>query len=133
MVTNNFMNAVKLMLANISNRNKSSNALIVKSPVGNTNYLVRLSAWPVSNISTTVRIGSSNYSGIWIGSGTTPPAATDYTLESRITSGATGTCTISDDYIDGDGNPTLKMVVTITNTGSESSPTNEYLNIFFIL
>ena len=125
MITNAFKKAMMLMLTNSSNRNKSSNALAAKTINGSTYYLNKLSGWPVYNMSTTVRVSSSAYAGIWIGSGTTPPTADDYSLEERITSNASGTATISGDYIDSDGNPTLKMVVTITNTGSDSITISE--------
>lgn len=64
--------------------------------------------------------------GVWIGSGTTPAAVTDYALENRITSGASGRCVVpSDTGVDENGNPQIMMVLTITNTGSSSITVSE--------
>lgn len=126
MLTNVFKKAMQLALVNSSSR-KSSNAFQVRGANGNTYYLTGIVSnnWPSANPTTTLRIATSTSSGIWIGSGTTSPTAEDYTLEARITSGVSGSCSISDDFFDNDGNPILKMVVTLSNNGSADITVSE--------
>jgi len=118
MVTNNFKQAMKLILANKNNRN--SGGLEIKDTTGATKYLMCISGWPSgSGVATSVIINSNNNPGIWVGSGNAEPAATDYNLGNRITSGASGTVSFPNNSgVDENGNPQLKMAVTITNTGS---------------
>jgi hypothetical protein len=124
MVTNNFKQAMKLILTNNNNRN--SGGLPITDVSGNAKYLLRLSGWPnSSNVDTGVRINSYNNPGIWVGSGLTPPTPADYCLESRITSGMSGAVQIDNTYLDANGNPQLKMIVTLTNTGSTSITVGE--------
>lgn len=58
----------------------------------------------------------NNTAGFYIGSGTNPPAATDYCLQSRITSGFSASTTKS--FVDDNGTPTLQVIMTITNTSA---------------
>lgn len=130
MLTNNFKQAMKLMLANTTDR--ASGGLEIKDLSGNTKYLTRLSQWPSSNVQLYIRTDTSN-AGIHIGSGSSPEAVTDYALESVIASGFTGSYSIGE-RADANGNPQLELIMTITNTGSEDITVSEvgyYQNVYY--
>lgn len=119
MVTNSFKQAIKLILVNFNDRN--SGGLPITDINGNAKYLIRLTGWPQgSNVSMNAVISASNNPGIWVGSGVTPPTPADYRLESRITSGLSSAIRIDGSFLDANGNPQLKIILTLTNTGSES-------------
>ena len=61
--------------------------------------------------------------GIKFGSGTTAATASDYELESLITSGASITRTDADTFLDNDGNPYVVLRYTVTNTSSSADLT----------
>lgn len=126
MFNNNFKQAMKLIVGNCNSRR--TGGLEIKAPDGSNQYLMLLSSWPCgSGVTTTIIVNSNfNNAGIYIGSGTTPAAESDYTLESRITSGVSGSCYI--DYnsgMDERGNPQLKTVVTLTNNGASNVTVSE--------
>lgn len=54
--------------------------------------------------------------GICVGSGSTPPAKTDYTLESMITTGLTGNVTFAEQF--DNSKASWKFLVVLTNTSS---------------
>lgn len=77
--------------------------------------------------STTFRtgLGSTSYAGLYIGSGNTPAADTDYTLESPINSGVSATSNVSQIY-DSDNHRYIQRIeLTISNTGSEAISVKE--------
>lgn len=67
---------------------------------------------------------SASGTGISVGTDNTPATEDDYNLHSTITSGLSGT-TSSSLGIDSNGNPQIKFVLTITNTGSSPVTINE--------
>lgn len=113
MITKNF----KAFLANmIGSRGSISTkgVLPVKDTTGNIRYFgFRYSNFPNSVQSS---VNFSGYSGIVVGTGTTPPTEDDYILENRITSGLTGTDPTKKNDVDSNGNPYIEFVFTLRNT-----------------
>lgn len=125
MITNNFKQVIKLALTTYGTKNKGG--LPVTNISSNTQYVCRLPGWPTS-VETGGRLNNLETSyGISVGSGSTPAAATDYNLESIITSGISISVSINSDNnnLDANGNPELKMIVVVTNTGNSSVTVSE--------
>lgn len=70
-------------------------------------------------------LSESDYSGIWVGSGNTPPSENDYFLETPITSGLTGTTSGAMRYDAETNSLGYRLTVTINNTGSNSITISE--------
>ena len=118
MILNNFKQVMRLALVAYGSKDKGG--LPVKDPSGSTKYVCRLNSWP-SNVWCGLTT-SYNSNGIVVGSGSTPPSESDYSLESLISSGISAGYSIdtSNNSLDANGNPQLKIILTITNTGSSN-------------
>lgn len=125
MITNNFRQVLKMILVNYNG--KSKGGIPVKDVNGATKYLCEMNGWPsASSVQTQIQINSYARAGIWLGSGTTQESVTDYGLETRITSGLSGTCQIDgNNTLDLNGNPQIKMILTLTNTGNTDVTVSE--------
>jgi hypothetical protein len=113
MLTNNF----NAMIAIVLQRCSTYKGLLPITAYNGTQYWIN----PGTNLSsvTMTLTTSASGTGICVGTGNTAAAATDYQLESPITSGLTASVTQMVG-VDGSGNPYLTFDVTITNTGSAS-------------
>lgn len=109
MITNNFKAITKGEMVRASS---SVGLFPVTRQDGSTYYYMPGTA---TNMSMSVT-PSNNTAGFYIGSGTRAPAATDYSLQSRITSGFSASVNYS--FINDNGTPALQAILTITNTGS---------------
>lgn len=109
MVTNNFKAIVK---GDLICSDTSTGLIPVTRQDGSHYYYIPSTSERRYNTFTTY----ANTAGFYIGSGTNPPAATDYCLQSRITSGFSASTSYS--FIDDNGTPTLQIIMTITNTSN---------------
>ena len=115
--------------------NDRRNGVLVKDTTGADVYYfgrANSNAWPSNGYSGTGTINIANPStnsaavGVYVGSGTTSPTENDYTLETPITSGLSGTMRVQySDTLDNDGNPQLVQVLTLRNTSSSDITVSE--------
>ena len=116
MITSNFKKFLMLLLA--SQGTSSALSMVpVKTPTGSTKYIApSFSAFP-GEPAMFFTTSMSDY-GIHVGSGSTPPAESDYALEQPITSGLTATSPSITVNYDAAGNPYKDILLTLSNTTS---------------
>lgn len=116
MITAGFKNLMKQVL---SSGGTSQGLLPIKDVGGTTRYLADYTAYPYT-VSTTFTLSASD-AGISVGTGNTASSENDYQLANTITSGLTGSVSVSKS-VDSNDNSSIVLVVTLTNTtGSDIS------------
>lgn len=101
-----------------SGSNLAKSCIKVKSPNGSDFYIGPYfqSIFP-SNAIFQVMMSGAN-AGIWVGAGNKAESDSDYSLESRITSGLTANTPTATPGYDSDYNPTMTIDFTLTNTSA---------------
>lgn len=115
MITKQFKTIIAMMLeANTYNLN---GLVQVTNTQGQTRYMAPyLNGVFPSSVDYTMRfVANQNSPGVYIGTGNTIATENDYKLESVITSGITATAPSISPGLDGNGNPQLQLLYTLTN------------------
>jgi len=106
----------------------STSLLEYKDYAGNIRYCAAkagVSYFPYT-INLSIRLQDSSSAGISFGTGSTAATVNDYKLESQITSNLSFTTTVSSiQELDVDGDPSIRFIINLKNTGSSSVTINE--------
>lgn len=119
MITKNYKNFLKGILLGGDNAYNLT-ALQIKDVTNATRYACARfdsnSYFPYG-VTYTVKYNSNQQStGIYVGTGTTPPTENDYQIENVITTGLSANTPTLNAALDADGNPYKRYIITFTNT-----------------
>lgn len=124
MITSNFKKMLALSL--LSPGNASTKAYIEAINVsGVTRFIGGRSFFPGTVIQTVNTTSLYSNAGIYLGSGTSPASESDYTLQTPIQSGLTGSTPTITQNIDSEDNQYLEYLFTVTNQTNTDITINE--------